>query len=82
MSQDPLSRKLEMLSKLPELVRILRCLFVGEKKVALLWGNVVSKVCDSMLSRMASGKYLHILKAIAWSNLCFSSNLNRALSMV
>ncbi len=59
-SQDPLSLKLEMLTKLPEFVRILRCLFVGEKKVALLWGNVVSKVCDSMLSRMASGKYMQI----------------------
>ncbi len=57
-TRDPLKeRRLEMIARLPEFVRILRCLYVGEKKAALLWDDVVSKVCDSTLSRMASSKY-------------------------
>ncbi len=57
-TRDPLKeRRLEVIARLPEFVRILRSLFVGENKAVLLWDDVVSKVCDSTLSRMASGKY-------------------------
>ncbi len=46
-----------MVARLPEFVRILRCLFVVEKKASLCWEDVVSKVSDSTLSRMAPGEH-------------------------
>ena len=55
-TRDPLKEKhLEMVARLPEFVRILRGFFVGEKKSALLWEEVVSKLNDSTLSRLSTG---------------------------
>ncbi len=56
-TRDPVKeRRLEMVARLPEFVRILRCLFVVEKKASLVWEDVVTKLSDSTLSRMPPGK--------------------------
>ncbi|XP_064399039.1 DNA replication factor Cdt1-like [Halichondria panicea] len=68
-TRDPVKeRRLEMVARLPEFVRILRCLFVVEKKASLCWEDVVSKVSDSTLSRMAPERvadHLHCLSELA-----------------
>ncbi|RXG68615.1 DNA replication factor Cdt1 [Armadillidium vulgare] len=58
------SQELECLSRLPELVRILRSLFVMEKKAALPWETVMTKVVSSHSGSLSMGeveKHINLL---------------------
>ena len=50
------NKELEMLSQLPEIARIIRTVFVTEKKAALPWEMVISKMSATysgmLLTRM------------------------------
>ena len=55
-TRDPVKEKqLEMLSRLPDFVRIVKGFFVTEKKAAVLREDVVKKLVDSHPSRLPSG---------------------------
>ena len=55
-TRDPIKEgQLEMLSRLPDFVRIVRGFFVTEKKAALLREDVVKKLVDSHPSRLPAG---------------------------
>ena len=57
-TRDPLKEKqLEMMSRLPDFVRILRNYFVVEKKAVLPWDDVVQKLSDSHPSGLPTGEY-------------------------
>ena len=48
------NKQLEMLSRLPEMARIIRNTFVTEKKAALTWEMVVAKIVASNSSMIGS----------------------------
>lgn len=45
-----------MLSRLPEMARVLRSLFVAEKKAALPWDSVVAKIISSHSGSLSASK--------------------------
>ncbi|MPC40435.1 DNA replication factor Cdt1 [Portunus trituberculatus] len=58
------NKELEMLSRLPEMARIIRNTFVTEKKAALTWDSVVAKIVASNSSMVGSSevdRQLHLL---------------------
>ncbi|KAK7075003.1 replication licensing factor Cdt1 [Halocaridina rubra] len=58
------NKELEMLSRLPEISRIIRNIFVTEKKAALPWETVSSKIAASYPSMLAGNEvdsHLHLL---------------------
>ncbi|KAG0729771.1 DNA replication factor Cdt1 [Chionoecetes opilio] len=58
------NKELEMLSRLPEIARIIRNSFVTEKKAALPWETVAAKVAASYSSMISSSEvdpHLHLL---------------------
>lgn len=58
------NKELEMLSRLPEMARIIRNSFVTEKKAALPWEMIAAKVTASYSSLMSSSevdRHLHLL---------------------
>ncbi|XP_063886979.1 DNA replication factor Cdt1-like [Scylla paramamosain] len=58
------NKELEMLSRLPEMARIIRNTFVTEKKAALTWEMVVVKIAASNSSMIGSSevdRHLHLL---------------------
>lgn len=50
------NKELEMLSRLPEMARIIRNSFVTEKKAALPWEMIAAKVAASYSSLMSSSE--------------------------
>lgn len=48
-------KRQKMLQKLPEMMRILRAVFVQEKKPALQKSDIITKVADSCRSAIAIG---------------------------
>ncbi len=48
-------KRLERMSRLPEIVRITRSYYLTQKKPALLLEDVISKVADSYKSSMGQG---------------------------
>lgn len=50
------NKELEMLSRLPEMARIIRNIFITEKKAALSWEIVATKVAASFTSMLAGSK--------------------------
>lgn len=57
MTRDPeADKRIKMLERLPELVRILRMFYVTEKKTALPMTDAVKKLADSYKSGIALGK--------------------------
>lgn len=50
------NKELEMLSRLPEISRIIRNTFVTEKKAALPWEVVATKVASSYTSMLGGSK--------------------------
>ena len=68
------NKELEMLSRLPEIARIIRNCFVTEKKAALPWEMVAAKVAASNSSMMASSELLHSLPR--WNTLILFIYLN------
>ena len=52
----PESAELERLSRLPEMARIVRNFFVAEKKAALPWDTVSTKLASSYPSMLATRK--------------------------
>lgn len=55
------NKELEMLSRLPEMARIIRNSFVTEKKAALPWEMIAAKVVASYSSLMSSSKLQHTI---------------------
>ena len=56
MTRDPLKeRRLEMLDRMPQLCRISRGFFIAEKKAALPWDDVATKLKESYTSGLAKG---------------------------
>ncbi|XP_076056063.1 chromatin licensing and DNA replication factor double parked [Oratosquilla oratoria] len=58
------TREIEILSRLPEIARIIRNIFVTEKKAALPWEMVAAKISSSSSSMLAPSevdKHLHML---------------------
>ncbi|XP_019850046.1 PREDICTED: DNA replication factor Cdt1-like [Amphimedon queenslandica] len=55
---DETEKQLIMLSRLSEMCRIIRQLFVTEGKAAILWSHLLQKISDSHSSNLSPGKIL------------------------
>ncbi|CAL4067547.1 unnamed protein product, partial [Meganyctiphanes norvegica] len=69
------NKELEMLSRLPEIARIIRTIFVTEKKAALPWEMITSKVSATYSGMLLSNETdAHLNKLIkevpGWATIC------------
>lgn len=59
------NKELDMLSRLPEMARIIRNSFVTEKKAALPWEMIAAKIAASYSSMMSTSELQHTLSSLS-----------------